>query len=147
MQGERTAVRFSTTLGKEEMYIAVPVEQDGRVVAAVRAATPLAAIDDALPALYWRIGVGAAIVAIAAALIGLLVSGGISRQMRLVGDGAGRFADGDFGRKLTVPRTKEFAEVAESLNRAWPSSSTRRSTRSRASATSARPCSSAWSRA
>ena len=98
------------------MYVAVPVEQDGRVAAAVRAATPLATVDDALPALYWRIGVGAAIVAAAAALIGLLVSGGISRQMRLVSDGAGRFADGDFSHKLTVPRTKEFAEVAESLN-------------------------------
>ena len=52
--------------------------------AAVRAAMPLATVDDALPALYWRIGVGAAIVAAAAALIGLFVSGGISRQMRLV---------------------------------------------------------------
>jgi two-component system, OmpR family, phosphate regulon sensor histidine kinase PhoR len=118
MQGHTgRAIRFSTTLGKEEMYVAVPVAQDGRVVAAVRAATPLATVDDALPALYWRIGVGAAIVAIAAALIGLFVSGGISRQMRLVGDGAGRFADGDFSHKLAVPRTKEFAEVAESLNR------------------------------
>ncbi|HET6496716.1 MAG TPA: ATP-binding protein [Thermoleophilia bacterium] len=110
------AIRFSTTLGKEEMYVAVPVVHDGRVVAAVRAAMPLATVNDALPTLYWRIGLGAAFVAVAATLIGLFVSGRISRQMRLVSAGAGRFAAGDLSHKLTVPRTKEFAAVAESLN-------------------------------
>ncbi len=117
MQGAAgRAVRFSTTLGTKETYVAVPVEQDGRVVAAVRAAMPLATVDDALPTLYWHIGLGATLVAVAAALIGLLVAGRISRQMLDVRDGAGRFAAGDFAHKLVVPRTREFAEVAESLN-------------------------------
>jgi two-component system phosphate regulon sensor histidine kinase PhoR len=117
MKGETgRSIRFSATLGKEEMYVAVPVEQDGRVVAAVRAAMPLATINDALPALYWRIGLGAALVAAAAASVGLFVSGRISRQMRLICDGAGRFAAGDLSHKLAVPRTREFAAVADSLN-------------------------------
>jgi two-component system phosphate regulon sensor histidine kinase PhoR len=110
------AVRFSSTLSKEEMYVAVPVRRDGRVVAAVRAATPLTTVNDALATLYWRIGVSAVLVALVAALIGLFVSSRISRQMRQITEVAGRFAAGDFGCKLSVPHTQEFAAVAESLN-------------------------------
>jgi two-component system phosphate regulon sensor histidine kinase PhoR len=117
MQGQvGQAVRFSFTLSKQEMYVAVPVRRDGRVVAVVRAAMPLTTVNDALATLYRKIGLSAALVALLAALIGLLVSSRISRQMRQVTEGAGRFAAGDFSRKLSVPRTEEFAGVAESLN-------------------------------
>jgi two-component system phosphate regulon sensor histidine kinase PhoR len=117
MQGSvGRAVRRSTTLDKKEMYVAVPVEQAGQVVAAVRAAMPLATVNDALPELYWRIALGAALVALVAALAGFVVSSGISRQMREIQDGARRFAVGSFAQKLRVPRTREFAAVAESLN-------------------------------
>lgn len=109
-------IRLSSTLGKQEMYVAVPVERDDAVVAVVRAAMPLAVIGDALPALSWRIAAIAALIALLAALVGLIVSSGISRQMRALRDGAGRFAAGDFSSKLSVPRTAEFAAVAESLN-------------------------------
>ncbi|MFA4964948.1 MAG: ATP-binding protein [Thermoleophilia bacterium] len=117
MQGQvGRSVRFSFTLSKEEMYVAVPVRGGGRVVAVVRAAMPLTTVNDALTTLYWRIGFSAVVVALLAALVGLFVSSRISRQMRQVTEGAGRFAAGDFSRKLSVPRTQEFAAVAESLN-------------------------------
>ena len=51
-----------------------------------------------------------------AALIGLFVSRRISGQMREIKEGAERLAGGDFAYKLYVPRTLEFASVAESLN-------------------------------
>jgi two-component system phosphate regulon sensor histidine kinase PhoR len=110
------AVRISATTEVEEMYVAVPVEQEGRVVAAVRAATAVDTIEDALPGLYWRIALSAILVAMAAALVGLLVSGRISRQMLLLREGAERFAGGDLAHKIQVPRTEEFVAVAESLN-------------------------------
>lgn len=110
------AVRVSSTLGVEEMYVAVPVEVGGRVQAVVRAARPLTSIDEALTALYWRIGLSAVVVALLAALIGLLLSRAISRQMRQVEDGVERFAKGDFASRLPVPRIEEFAVVAESVN-------------------------------
>src|SRR5665647_3032539 len=40
----------------------------------------------------------------------------ISRQMREIKEGAERLAGGDFAYRLFVPRTEEFAAVAESLN-------------------------------
>jgi two-component system, OmpR family, phosphate regulon sensor histidine kinase PhoR len=111
------AVRLSQTLGEDMMYVAVPLEAGGEAVAVVRTAMPLTAIDDALSQLYRSIFAGAAIVALAAALLGWYVSRRIARPMREMREGAERFAAGDFSRKLLVPSTVEFAAVAESMNR------------------------------
>jgi len=110
------SIRHSGTLDEEMMYVAVPVTEDGRVVAVVRTAIPLTMVNHALDDLYWRIGLSALLVAVLAAMIGLYVSRRISRQMREIKEGAERLAGGDFAYRLFVPRTEEFAAVAESLN-------------------------------
>jgi two-component system phosphate regulon sensor histidine kinase PhoR len=110
------SIRRSPTLGVDMMYVAVPVTEDGRVAAVVRTAIPLTTVNQALDDLYWRIGLSALFVALLAAVIGLYVSRRISGQMRQIKEGAERLAGGDFAHKLFVPRTEEFAAVAESLN-------------------------------
>jgi len=111
------AVRHSQTLDEDMMYVAVPLEAGGEVVAVVRTAMPLTAIDEALSQLYRSIFAGAAVVALVAALLGWYVSRRIARPMREMREGAERFAAGDFSRKLLVPTTVEFAAVAEAMNR------------------------------
>ncbi|MEE4275426.1 MAG: ATP-binding protein [Thermoleophilia bacterium] len=111
------ATRESATLGTEMMYVAVPVEDAGRVVAVVRAAMSLSRVDDAVDGLSRSILLTAVLVALVAAVIGWYVSRRIALPMREVREGAERFAAGDFTRKLAVPATEEFAGVAESLNR------------------------------
>ena len=111
------ARRESATLGTDMMYVAVPVEDAGRVVAVVRTAMSLSRVDDAVDGLYRSILLTAVLVALVAAVIGWYVSRRIARPMREVREGAERFAAGDFTRKLAVPATEEFAGVAESLNR------------------------------
>ncbi len=110
------SIRYSPTLGEDMMYVAVPVTEDGRVAAVVRTAIPLTRVNNALNDLYWRIGLSALLVAVLAAAVGLFVSRRISRQVREIKEGAERLAGGDFAHKLFVPRTEEFAAVAESLN-------------------------------
>jgi two-component system phosphate regulon sensor histidine kinase PhoR len=112
-----SAVRRSQTLGEDMMYVAIPLESGREVVAVVRAAMPLTAVDDALAQLYRSIFAGAAIVALVAALLGWYVSRRIAAPMREMREGAERFAAGDFSRKLLVPTTVEFAAVAEAMNR------------------------------
>ena len=112
------ATRTSPTLGVPETYVAIPFTQgSGPVLAVVRAAVPLTSVNDALHSLYWRIGISAGIIAVVSAALGFVVSRRISRRMREIKAGAERFASGDFGYKLDVSRTEEFAGVAESLNR------------------------------
>jgi two-component system phosphate regulon sensor histidine kinase PhoR len=110
------AIRYDSGLGEDMMYLAVPLTEDGRVAAVVRAAIPLTGLNHALGDLYWRIGLSAVLVALVAAAIGLYFSRRLSGQMREIKLGAERLAGGDFSHKLLVPRTEEFAAVAESLN-------------------------------
>jgi two-component system, OmpR family, phosphate regulon sensor histidine kinase PhoR len=114
--GVGRATRESPTLHVQEMYVAVPIEENGHLVGAVRAAVPLTSLNAALQSLYWRIGVSAAILAVVGIVLGAFVSRRISGQMRRLQTGAERFAAGDFAYKLDVPRIAEFGAVAESLN-------------------------------
>jgi two-component system phosphate regulon sensor histidine kinase PhoR len=111
------ATRTSPTLGIPETYVAIPFLQDGHPVAVVRAALALTSVNAALHSLYWRIGISAGIIAVVSAALGFVVSRRISKRMRQITLGAERYASGDFGYKLDVSRTEEFAGVAESLNR------------------------------
>jgi two-component system, OmpR family, phosphate regulon sensor histidine kinase PhoR len=114
--GTGLAIRPSPTLGVNMMYLALPLREDGRIVDVVRVAVPLTAVNEALDSLYTRIIVSALLVALVAAAIGLYVSRRISGQMREIKAGAERIAAGDFSHQVIVPRTEEFAVVAESLN-------------------------------
>ncbi len=115
--GVGLAIRPSPTLGVDMMYLALPLREGGRLVDVVRVAVPLTAINEALDSLYTRIVASALIVAGLAAIIGLFMSRRIAGQVRDVQTGAERIAAGDFAYKLYVPRTLEFAGLAESLNR------------------------------
>lgn len=110
-------IRFSTTLNENLMYVAIPVRDASGVAAVIRTAIPLTTVNEALDSLYRRIVVSAVVVALVAALIALYVSRRLSRQMRVISAGAEAFAAGDLSHKLLVPKTEEFARVAESLNR------------------------------
>jgi two-component system, OmpR family, phosphate regulon sensor histidine kinase PhoR len=114
--GTGKAIRFSSTLNENMMYVALPVTRQGARIAVVRAAVSITTVEHALVALYWRIGLTALVIAMLAGLIGLLMSRRISRQVDEIKEGAEAFAAGEFGHKLPVPRTAEFASVAESLN-------------------------------
>jgi two-component system phosphate regulon sensor histidine kinase PhoR len=110
------ATRHSETLDTDMMYVAVPLEQGGQVVAVVRTAMSLDRVGEAVAGLSRSIVLTAVIVALVAAAIGWYVSRRIAQPMRDMREGAERFAAGDFSRKLAVPATDEFAGVAESLN-------------------------------
>ena len=110
------AIHYSIELGKHMVYVAIPSREDGKVTTVVRASIPMTSVDEALSTLYWRIAISAVVVALIAALVGLLVTRRLSRPIRDIRDGAERLAAGDFTHKLYVPRTEEFAAVAESFN-------------------------------
>jgi two-component system, OmpR family, phosphate regulon sensor histidine kinase PhoR len=104
-------------LGQDMLYVAVPLKQDGRVVSVVRASVPLTAVNQTVTKYYERIAISAVVVALIAAAIGLFVTRRITGPVGDIQSGAERLAAGDFTHKLYVPRTEEFASLAESLNR------------------------------
>jgi two-component system, OmpR family, phosphate regulon sensor histidine kinase PhoR len=115
--GVGRSIRYSDTLHENMMYVAMPVTAgDGSLRYVVRTAIPLTAVDRAMQGASRRIIAITVLVALIAAAIGLFVSRSISGRMRRIREGAERFAAGDLTHKLAIPRTEEFAGVAESLN-------------------------------
>jgi two-component system phosphate regulon sensor histidine kinase PhoR len=109
-------LRFSSTLGQEMMYLAVPIEEQGQILAVVRTAIPATAIHRELKKIYNRIFLSILIVAVIAAGFSLVISRNISRPIEQMRDTAQRFASGELDLRVPVPKQIELAELADSLN-------------------------------
>ena len=111
------SARFSATLREEMMYVAVPLYQDGKVQAFVRAAVPLTAIEAALLDVNLRTLMGGiAILALAAGTV-LVVSRRLSSPLEELEKAATSFAQGHLEVRVPVSGSGEMASVATAMNR------------------------------
>jgi len=116
--GEGHSMRYSATLNKNMLYVAVPLRgKDGQALGAIRMALAVDKVDSEMKGLYLRLALGGLAIAIAAGLISLLISKGISKPMEEMRRSAGRIADGDFDHRIPAPETEELFELSASLNR------------------------------
>jgi two-component system phosphate regulon sensor histidine kinase PhoR len=116
-KGVGRSIRYSNTLHQKMMYVAVPVMQEDRVLAVIRAAIPLTPLDQTLASLRLRIVFGGLVIAALAALVSLAVARRISQPIEEIKRGAAHFADGDLAHRLPSPDTEEMAGLTETLNR------------------------------
>ena len=110
------ASRYSRTLQQDMMYVAVPVTKDARIVATVRVARALTAIDGALKTLYRQVPIGGLVALVLAALVSFWVSRRISRPLEAMRHWAVDFAQGRFDRKLTAAGSMEVCALARAMN-------------------------------
>jgi len=114
--GVGVATRYSNTLQTTMVYVAVPVQADDRIVGVVRTSRPLTAVEQALSSLYRRLLIGGLVIAVLATGISVFVFRRLTLPLRMLSEGAERFAGGDFSTKLAVPDTGEIAGLAEAMN-------------------------------
>jgi two-component system phosphate regulon sensor histidine kinase PhoR len=111
------STRYSETLQKEMMYLAIPVKKEGGIAGAVRVSIPVIAIDTALNAIYGKIAFFGAFMIILTAAISLYIARRISQPIGELKRDAQRFARGDLGRRLFGTGSKELGDLAEALNK------------------------------
>jgi two-component system phosphate regulon sensor histidine kinase PhoR len=110
-------VRRSATVGRDLLYVAVPLEQAGRPRAVLRLALPTHDVDVAR-ALVRRTLAGGALLALGVALVvGIFVSRRVTRPLRGMEDAARRMAEGDLTQAVPVAGTDEIAALGVALNR------------------------------
>ncbi|MBN1764217.1 MAG: HAMP domain-containing protein [Sedimentisphaerales bacterium] len=114
--GRGESIRFSNTLKKNLMYVAVPVKQQDETIAVIRTAIPVTGIDQALADINLKIIWAAIIIAVCAAGVCLVVSRHITRPVEQMRQAARRFAQGDLQTRVAAPQSAELAYLAESLN-------------------------------
>jgi two-component system phosphate regulon sensor histidine kinase PhoR len=104
------------TQGQEMMFLAVPVLEQGRPVAVVRAALPLSHIRQALTAVYLKVGLGSLGIILLGAGLSLVLSRRLTRPLEEFRRGAERFARGDLSLKLPRPDLLELVSLGETMN-------------------------------
>lgn len=112
-----SAVRYSATLNKDMLYVAIPIAKDGRTAAILRMAIPATRVDDEMKELYVRLLLGGLGIAAAVALLSLLLSRSISHPIDEMRKSACRIAAGELDHRIPSPNTEELSELSTSLNR------------------------------
>ena len=112
------AIRYSNTLQKKMMYVAIPLKGREDVIGSLRTSLPLVAIDEALreTRTLGKIALVASVAAMLLALSGLAVLRPFTRTIDEMISATDRFARGRFSERISIPQIGEFARLASSLN-------------------------------
>jgi two-component system, OmpR family, phosphate regulon sensor histidine kinase PhoR len=117
ISGEKgVAIRYSSTLDQNMMYIALPLAGPDGIMAVIRTALSVSAIDKNIQDTRNKVIVFLIFTVIAAAGVSWYVTRRIIHPLEEIKKGARAFAGGDLSNRLTVPDTEELSELARSLN-------------------------------
>ena len=108
--------RWSPTLQQEMMYVAVPLNEQGKTVGAVRASLPLTSINRVIKTISGRFYGSALVAGLIVAILSLAVSRRISQSLYELTRGAKSFARGELQHRLRVPETEELRLLATAMN-------------------------------
>jgi two-component system phosphate regulon sensor histidine kinase PhoR len=112
-----SALRRSATVGRDLLYVAVPLDRAGHPRAVLRLAVPTQDVEDARALVRATVVAGALLAVGVALVIGLFVSRRVTRPARQMEAAARRMAEGDFARSVPVSGNDEIAALGIALNR------------------------------
>ena len=111
-----SSIRYSRTLRKKMMYVAIPLKKEDRIAAFIRTSLSISVIDDAMKELLFRIAWGGLIFILFAALFSYAASRYIIRPIEQLRRGAEQFARGDLKFRLPSMAIEELSSLSASLN-------------------------------
>jgi two-component system phosphate regulon sensor histidine kinase PhoR len=111
------SIRFSSTTDGDMLYVAVPIEKDGKITGVIRTSLFLKDVDNLLIKLNYRVaGISLGIVFIA--LIGaFLISNSVVQPIRRLTLAARKVSSGDFSVRVFLKTKDELRGLADSFNR------------------------------
>ena len=111
------SIRFSSTASRDMLYVAIPIEKDGKINGVIRTSLFLGDIDNLLTKLNYHVaGISLGIVFIAL-LAALLISNSVVRPIRHLTLAARKVASGDFSARVFLKTKDELRVLSDSFNR------------------------------
>lgn len=115
--GAGESTRYSTTLGKKMLYIAVLISHQDEVLGISRVALPMTVVES----LVNRMTISIVTAMAAVALLVILTAWGIARvttrPIRELTNASKRIASGELGQKITIEARDEVGELTHAFNR------------------------------
>lgn len=110
------STRYSYTLEKDMMYVAIPKTRGEEIWGVARASTSVAALHQILDAMYRKMAPGSLCVCLLAGFVSFLIAYRISKPLAEIRQGALCFARGDLQHRLHVSGPQEINTLAEAMN-------------------------------
>ncbi len=114
--GHGSSIRFSNTIKRDMIYVALPIKMDGKVIAVVRTSLPLKSVNEELGSVTINITLGILLAAIISGLLSLYLSARIARPLEQLKDGAERYARGELSYRLPEFNIYELEVLSEAMN-------------------------------
>ncbi|MDD2321200.1 MAG: ATP-binding protein [Geobacteraceae bacterium] len=115
-RGQGVATRFSSTLGTNMIYIALPFQTTAGQPGIIRLALPLSRLDAAMTSLGTILGASLLLAVLCSLLLSYILSSITSRPLRSMAAAAARIGKGEFGSRIPVTSRDEIGELAEVMN-------------------------------
>jgi two-component system phosphate regulon sensor histidine kinase PhoR len=112
--GEST--RYSTTLGEQMMYVAVPVANQTTYVGVARVALPLVAVAGSVNRVTLVIILAIIVTAVLVIVAAVLIGRRTTRPLREVTEASQRIAGGQFDQRIPVRSKDETGQLAQAFN-------------------------------
>lgn len=116
--GEGTNERLSNTAHERQMYVAVRIRHEGRLLGVARASLSLARIEMRVSQLQRSLGLALLTVLALASGLAWWLSRPLAQPMQRLLEGARALARGDLDRRIPEDRDDEFGQLAHVLNQA-----------------------------
>ena len=111
------SIRFSSTADRDMLYVAVPIEKDGRITGVIRTSLFLKDIDNLLTKLNFHVAWVSLAIVLVALLGAFLISNSVVRPIKNLTSAAKKVASGDFSVRVFLKTKDELRVLADSFNR------------------------------
>ncbi len=115
-EGSGMAVRYSSTLKSDMMYVAVPVQAGGKMTGFVRVAVSLSATSQELFSLWSMVLLAILLVILITLPVTLLIGRKVTEPLGSLIDFAKRISGGDYDHRVSIKSSDEIGELANTLD-------------------------------
>jgi two-component system phosphate regulon sensor histidine kinase PhoR len=115
--GTGSATRFSTTLGVDMLYVAIPVKQAGQLVGFVRLALPLQRVQANIRHIQWSIVLATLVTGLLAALLAIWIANRTTGPLHELILAADKMAAGKHEQRLIRTTHDEIGNLTDSFNK------------------------------
>jgi two-component system phosphate regulon sensor histidine kinase PhoR len=112
--GEST--RYSTTLGRKMMYVAVPISYQDEILGVARVSLPLTAVESLVHRVTVSIITATAVAALLVILAAWVIARLTTRPIRKLTVASKKIASGELGQKITIEAKDEVGELTHAFN-------------------------------
>jgi two-component system phosphate regulon sensor histidine kinase PhoR len=109
-------IRYSTTLERDLLYVAVPVYNNGSIVAVVRTALPIVAVDQSLRRIGWAVGITTILFMLAAVILAIRFAKTITAPIEEMTALAKNISQGNFGKEINIYSKDEIGQLARTFS-------------------------------